>query len=78
MQCAPLLHGIEVEQQACLQDVAQGLGGNAHGMEFVATLWVLDVRSQVLRDRHTANKGRKLRKRREATRMRCTRSRSSV
>src|SRR5262245_22905613 len=38
-----LLHGIEVERRTCLQDIAQVLGGNAHGMEFVATLWVLDI-----------------------------------
>lgn len=72
------LQGIEVERRACLQDVAQVLGGNAHGVEFVATLWVLDIRSQVLRDRHTANNGRKLRKRREATGMRYTHSLSSI
>jgi hypothetical protein len=34
---------IEVERRACLQDVAQVLGGNAHSVEFFATLWVLDI-----------------------------------
>ena len=38
----------------------------------------LRQRSQVLRDRHAANSGRMLRKRREATRMRCTLSLSSA
>jgi hypothetical protein len=38
-----LLQGIEVERCACLQDIAQVLGGNAHGVEFFATFWVLDI-----------------------------------
>src|SRR5262249_6127529 len=33
-----LLHGIEIKRHACLQDIAQVLGGNAHGVKFVATL----------------------------------------